>query len=242
MDMANDTAIAVMDKGAIEAIKAHCLVVAKSGLVPDHFAKNPAAVYTAYEMSRVLGEEHVTFMQHVFFIGGKAGMSAQYMLSRMRRRGVIEGTVEYEEEGKGADSRTRAKVVDAVTKRVIAGPWVSMAMAKAEGWTRNSKYSSMPDVMLRARSITFLVRGHYPDVLMGMLTTDEAEDMAAARGQMHVMPGNPGAIGDGGAIAALNAEIISTNDHHDEAEIVDPNAPPSPDELARNEARERGEG
>jgi hypothetical protein len=179
--MTDALAIATMDKDQITAIKQHCMRIAKSGLVPAHFAGNPEAIYTAIDMARVLGEEPVTFMQHVFFIGGKAGMSAAYMLSRMRRRGVIEGTVEYEEEGKGPELRMRARVVDAVTKRVIAGPWVSMAMAKAEGWTKNAKYSSMPDVMLRSRSITFLVRGHYPDVLMGFLTTEELEDTRPIR-------------------------------------------------------------
>jgi len=194
--MSNTLAIATMGEAEINALKAHCQRIAASGLVPDHFAKNPAAVYTAIDMARVLGEEPVTFMQSVFFIGGKAGMTAAYMLSRMRRRGVITGTVEYDETGSGADARCRAIVIDAVTKRPINGPWVSMAMAKAEGWTKNAKYTSMPEVMLRKRAITFLTRDHYPDVLMGFLTTDELEDSRPLRAVAAV-------VGNAGSTAAL---------------------------------------
>jgi hypothetical protein len=186
----NALAIATMGKEEIDAIKAHCLRIAKSGLVPDHFKNSPEAIYTAIDMARVLGEEPVTFMQNVFFISGKAGMTAAYMNSRMRRRHVIKGTVRYVKTGSGADLAIRAVVRDAETDEMVEGPEVSMAMAKAEGWTKNAKYQSMPEVMLRARAITFLVRSHYPDVLMGFLTTEELEDMQPVRG--HVVNGNAG--------------------------------------------------
>lgn len=187
--MSNTLAIATMGEAEINALKAHCQRIAASGLVPDHFAKNPAAVYTAIDMARVLGEEPVTFMQHVFFIKGKAGMTAAYMNSRMRRRKVIKGTVRYVRTGEGPTLAVRAVVKDAETDEMIEGPEVSMAMAVAEGWTSNSKYKSMPEVMLRARAITFLVRSHYPDVLMGFLTTDELEDSRPLRA---VAVGNAG--------------------------------------------------
>lgn len=201
--MSNVLAVATMNKDEIEALKAHCVRISQSGLVPDHFAKNPAAIYTAIDMARVLGEEPITFMQHVFFISGKAGMTAAYMNSRMRRRHVIKGTVEYRTRGEGPTLAIRAVVEDAETGKEIAGPEVSMAMAKAEGWTKNAKYQSMPEVMLRARAITFLVRSHYPDVLMGFLTTEELEDSRPLRAVV---------VSDAGSTAGLlmdgNAETI----------------------------------
>lgn len=174
-------AITSLGDDDIKRLKDHCVRLAKSGLVPDHFAKTPEAVYTALEMARALQEEPVTLMQSIYFIGGKAGFAASYMLSRMRRRGVIRGTVRYLVTGKGDGLAVRASVVDAVTGEVIEGPEVSMDMARAEGWTKNAKYKSMPEVMLRKRAITFLVREHYPDVLMGFHTLDEIEDVHAAR-------------------------------------------------------------
>lgn len=222
--MSNALAIATMDRGQIEALKEHCVRISKSGLVPAHFAGNPAAIYTAIDMARVLGEEPVTFMQHVFFIGGKAGMTAQYMNSRMRRRHVIKGTVKYVKSGSGADLAIRAVVKDAETDEIVEGPEVSMAMAKAEGWTKNAKYQSMPEVMLRARAITFLVRSHYPDVLMGFLTTEELEDMQPLRAV--VSNGNAGST-----IGLLTSDAPTEHIDAETGEVTTATREPGEDEA-----------
>lgn len=196
--------IALLDKAQIEQVKDHCKILAASGLVPDHFAKSPQAIYTAIDMARALGEEPVTLMQNIYFVSGRAGFSAQYMLSRLRRCGVIKGTVRYDVKGSGDSLAVTARAVDAETGDELTGPTVSMEMAKAEGWTKNPKYKSMPEVMLRKRAITFLVREHYPDVLMGFLTSDELEDMHPRT--IH------GAVLEDDAIASLNAAVLGTGD------------------------------
>jgi len=52
-------------------------------------------------------------------------------------------------------------------------------MAKAEGWTRNTKWRSMPQRMLRARAVSFFGRDYIPDILNGMSSVDEAEAIEA---------------------------------------------------------------
>lgn len=56
---------------------------------------------------------------------------------------------------------------------------VSWRMVKDEGWlTKNgSKWRTMPDQMFRYRSATFLARLFCPEVLMGMQTAEELEDV-----------------------------------------------------------------
>ena len=54
---------------------------------------------------------------------------------------------------------------------------VSMETAKKEGWTRNTKYQTMPEQMLRYRSATWLIRLHCPEVLLGMQASDEISDV-----------------------------------------------------------------
>lgn len=51
-------------------------------------------------------------------------------------------------------------------------------MAKDEGWyqKKGSKWQTMPDLMLRYRSATFLIRTTAPEISMG-LTKDEVEDL-----------------------------------------------------------------
>src|SRR5690606_17996316 len=205
--------IALLDATKIEQIKSHAKIIAASGLVPDHFAKNPQAIYTAIDMARALKEEPVTFMQNVYFIGGRAGMYAQYMLSRLRRSGAIRGTVRYRVEGKGDSLAVTCSAVDAETGEEIFGPTVSMSMANAEGWTKNPKYRSMPEVMLRKRAVTFLVREHYPDVLMGFSTVEELEDMAHGSRTVRAT------VVEDDAIADLNAKILG--DGEPESQVVE---------------------
>jgi hypothetical protein len=178
--MGNTLAVATTD-AAIEELKRKCERIAASGLVPDHFKNNPRSIAVAIDMARALGENEIMLMQQIHFVSGKPGFAAQYMLSRLRRSGSIRGTVGYDVTGKGDTLEVRARCIDAETGELIVGPPASMEMAKAEGWTKNAKYKSMPETMLRCRAVTFLVRYHYPDVLAGFHTADELEDVHAAR-------------------------------------------------------------
>src|SRR5512139_2867442 len=182
----------------IEAVKAHAKIISASGLVPAHFQKYPTAVYTAIGMARSLGEDPVQLMQACFFVGGKMGLSSSYLLSRLRRSGAIKGTVRYHIEGKGESLSVTASCVDAETGDVIEGPAATMAMAKAENWTKNEKYKSMPEIMLRNRALAFLVRYQYPDVLAGLHTVEELQDVRAA--VMTVSDASP-------VLASLESEI-----------------------------------
>ena len=52
-----------------------------------------------------------------------------------------------------------------------------MRMARQEGWTKNSKYQSMPELMLRNRAATFFGRQYIPDLLLGVQTSEEVVDI-----------------------------------------------------------------
>ena len=47
-----------------------------------------------------------------------------------------------------------------------------------EGWTtKNKKYKSMPEIMLKARASTFFGRQYIPDLLLGVQTSEEVIDI-----------------------------------------------------------------
>ena len=62
-------------------------------------------------------------------------------------------------------------------KKQVKGTTVSMKMARQEGWTKNPKYSSMPELMLRNRAATFFGRQYIPDLLLGVQTSEEVIDI-----------------------------------------------------------------
>ena len=192
----------------IDALKQHAKIVAASGLVPEHFKKYPQAVYTAVGLAKSMGEDPVYVMQSIFFIGGKPGWNSSFLLSRLRRTKTIRGTVRYLIEDTEKDGLTvRASCIDAETGDEIVGPAATMRMAEDDKWTKNSKYKSMPEIMLRNRALAFLARYQYPDILAGLPTADELQDVQAATSVL-IAPSERV-----GALAALEAEV---------AEAIDP--------------------
>jgi hypothetical protein len=53
---------------------------------------------------------------------------------------------------------------------------LSWRIAAAEGWTRNKKYSTIPEQMLRWRSAKWLIDLHCPEILLGFDVGYEEEN------------------------------------------------------------------
>lgn len=152
---------------------------ASSQLIPTHLRDKPADCFIALHMARELRENPVVVLQNIYIVSGKAGWSATYMIGRANRSGVFKGRITWQSEGAGDKLVVTARATLADTGEVIQAE-ASMAMAKAEGWTKNSKYTSMPEHMLRWRSATMLIRLYAPEVMLGIPTSDELEDMGAS--------------------------------------------------------------
>ena len=51
-----------------------------------------------------------------------------------------------------------------------------MQMAQAEGWTSNSNWRNMPELMLAYRASAFFARVYCPEAMMGVQTAEEVYD------------------------------------------------------------------
>jgi hypothetical protein len=160
---------------------------AMSPLVPEHLRKGSAEqaianCWIALTLAEAMGEVPLVVMQNIHVVNGKAGFASQYMIARANSSGIFKGLIDWRIDR--SDANNLAVTAFAIIKET--GQEVSvtcdMKMAKAEGWTKNAKYTSMPEVMLRYRSGAFLVRFYAPDVMLGYQTTEEIEDVAVAAG------------------------------------------------------------
>ena len=153
---------------------------AGSKLVPAHFQNKPADVIVAMLMARRLGEDPFTMMQHLYVVHGRAALSAQYVIAKANTSGVFDGPLDWRETGTmGRDDYTVTAYATLAGGREVEF-CVPMSMAKAEGWTKNPKYRSMPNLMLRYRSAVLLVRLYCPEVLLGASTVEESTDIKYA--------------------------------------------------------------
>lgn len=72
-----------------------------------------------------------------------------------------------------------AWAIEKETKERITSPTVSMEMAVKEGWygKAGSKWQTMPEVMLRYRTASFFGKLYAPELLMGLQTVEELQDV-----------------------------------------------------------------
>ena len=152
---------------------AHAL--SQSELLPPHFRGKPSNVLIALEFAHRNDIAPFAAMQSMFVISGKVGMTAAMAISLARKHNVWK-SIRYVSEGAGNDMQ-----VTAIAKNhddTDSSSTVTMKMANDAGWTKNAVWRSIPEQMLKYRAAVFLIRSHYPEVLFGMYTKEELEDIS----------------------------------------------------------------
>jgi hypothetical protein len=180
-------------------------MLATSDLVPENYRGNMANSLVALEMAGRVGASPLMVMQNLHVIQGRPSWSSSFVIASLNSCGRFEPlrfkiedlgqkevTYEFWDGPKGQRQRKTGKAIiqdracTAWTRdrdgNVLEGPPVSIEMAVNEGWytKQDSKWKTMPDLMLRYRSAKFFGNLYAPDVLMGMNTQDELVDIGVA--------------------------------------------------------------
>lgn len=121
-----------------------------------------------------LGEHPMVMFQEVAIIKGKPSTSAKFSISRANKSGLLSGPITWKTTGSGESLVVTAEATMKETGERIDVS-VELAEAKADGWTSNSKYRTMPEQMLRWRSATRLINLFMPEVLLGLAVKEEME-------------------------------------------------------------------
>lgn len=169
----------LMDPDSFNHMQRVASMLALSPLFPDHLRKSTKEIAIAngvlvLNMAARLNEDPLTVAQNIYFVSGKPGWSSSYMIGKANQHGVFKNPISWEVSGKGDDLSVTAFAELAATGHRVQIT-CDMNMAKAEGWTKNSKYTSMPEQMLRYRSATFLIRLYCPEVMVGVPSQVEIE-------------------------------------------------------------------
>ena len=157
-------------------------MLSKSSLVPQNYQGKPQDCFIAVEMASRMNISPIMIMQNLYVVKGKpswAGQACMAMINACGRfenvRHVYSGTRNADDWGCHVEAE---RVSDGTT---VKGTEVTIAMAKAEGWTSNSKWRSMPEQMLGYRAASFFARLHCPEALMGLQTYEEVIDVESAK-------------------------------------------------------------
>ena len=150
----------------------------ESDLVPKSYQgqKGLPNCLVALEMSKRMNLSPLTVMQNLNIIHGRPTWSAQFISSQIMGCGRFEN-FDYLVKGEGETLEVQCIAKRIADQKLIKGTAVSMKMARLEGWTKNPKYTSMPELMLRNRAATFFGRQYIPDLLLGVQNSEEVVDI-----------------------------------------------------------------
>ena len=160
--------------------------LADSALVPNAYRGQQGLpnCIVAIEIANRMGMSPFQVMQSLNVIHGRPSWSSQFVIGLIETCGRFEGF--RWERGEGWAECHAFKKDGAGTP--VVGPRITLDMAKKEGWTKNSKWQSMPGVMLDYRAATAFGRLYIPDLLLGLRSVEENEVIDA---EIAVVPDQP---------------------------------------------------
>lgn len=149
-----------------------------SQIIPKQYQGNIPNTIIALEMSNRIGCTPIMVMQNLYVVHGNPSWSSTFIISAINSCGRF-SPLRYEASGTGDEYGITAWANELATGERLDGVKVTWKMVKAEGWDakNGSKWKTMPELMFRYRSATFFGRLYAPEILMGMKSSDEIEDI-----------------------------------------------------------------
>lgn len=150
--------------------------LADCGLVPPSFQgqKGLPDCILAIEIANRMGMSPFQVMQNLNVIHGRPSWSSKFIIALIKGCGRFEG-FDYDET---ADS-CQCYALEKASGNRVTGIKITLDMAKKEGWTRNAKWSTMPQTMLRWRAASSFGSFHIPDLILGIQSVEENEVIEA---------------------------------------------------------------
>ena len=151
---------------SIEQVK----YISSTDLIPKNYRGNVPAMMACILTGRALGIDDMHSLRSIYVVDGKATLSAELMVTLVRRAGhSITGSMSDREAtatGRRADNGDEMTVT-----------W-TMEMAQRAGLAGKANWKNYPESMLWSRAVSQLVRMLFSDVLLGLAyTADEMGDV-----------------------------------------------------------------
>ena len=176
-------------------------IYAKSDFIPDHFKNRPNNCFIAVEIATRLRMSELMVMQNLGVVHGKLGFAGQFVIGAINAAKIFDDRLRFQIQSANAAGNlvdnSDASAFDktftirayALTKgKAVVGPWIDWNVVASEGWdidkplrdgggTIRSKWNTMPDLMFRYRAASWFGRTVCPEVLLGLQTVEEIEDV-----------------------------------------------------------------
>lgn len=159
--------------------------VAKSGLVPAGL-DTKEKVFTAIQWGKELGLPPMVAINSIAVINGKPSLSTDVMHGLAKRSPLYHGIKWIEQSEKRAECVIELLYSDG-TKDHVKGVY-TIEDAERAGLTKKDNWKNYPVRMLQKRALSFALRDAFPEILSGLISTDEAADITSGENIRNITP------------------------------------------------------
>ena len=156
-------------------------MLSQTSIIPQSYQGKPQDCFVAIEMANRMGVSPMVVMQNMYVVKGKPSWAGQACTMLINSCGKFKDVKHIYTGEKRKPNRgcyvTATRISDGSQ---VDGVEVTMQMAQAEGWTSNSKWRNMPELMLAYRASAFFARVYCPEAMMGVQTAEEVYDADSA--------------------------------------------------------------
>jgi hypothetical protein len=211
-------------QAGFELLQRQAKALASTDIVPKRFQNHIPNCIIALDTACRLKASPLLVMQNLYVVHGNPSWSAKFLISTFNHSGRFTA-IRYDWVGeKGTDEwGCKAWATEKQTNDKIEGPWITLALAKKEGWYEKtgSKWKTIPELMLMYRSAAWLVNTHAPEISMGLSTAEEMHDVYDA----NQIDGSSYAVEEINPVEEKIAQLIENKSKNDfnadfEAEVI----------------------
>jgi hypothetical protein len=151
-------------------------MLSRSQMVPKNYQNKPEDVLVAVQWGYEIGLAPLQALQNISVINGKPSVYGDAAMALVQASPVWEDVQETIEGDGTSNPVAICKVKRRGRSEVISK--YSVEDAKRAGlWGKQGPWSQYPKRMLQMRARGFALRDAFPDVLKGLITAEEAQDM-----------------------------------------------------------------
>lgn len=175
-----DLNLSYLDNAAMNKAAKTAQALSRSDLLPEMYKGKWENVMMAMDIASRMRMGLMMVAQNLHVVKGKPAWSGSFCAAAINGCGKFT-PLEYLWSGEPgtASFGCTAQAVRRATGALCQSDTITMQMAKDEGWIdkNGSKWKTMPKQMMMYRSASFFARAHCPEVLLGIQTVEEVQDV-----------------------------------------------------------------
>lgn len=175
---------------SFEKLMDMAVALSKSTIIPIQYQNRSENVFIALDMASRMGVSPLVVMQNLYVIQGKPSFSGSAIASMIRSNQNFRNVELHYVGTEGKDDWGAYVTAENVrTGKTIKGATVTIGIAKKEGWytKSGSKWQTIPEIMLAYRAYAWFGRVYCPELLMGLQTTEEVQDVDGGKPESSVV-------------------------------------------------------